>query len=257
MQKSVKSVEIGRAHVARDFEVGYDSNPPSGRFNLFLGSGAPSAQRFWLHELSNKESFSFVNPTTFTTLRFQQRKPFFCQSNHLHHSSSPTMPLRLLFPLAYPLPPLLRLLPTPASARFYSPSRLATSFITPTSRRPINRHRLLSRKYIPNQASHTKPTIEEIKKLDEDELLGWIQEKLPKLLKDDDLKKLQGERVDGVVFLNHAGDKKYFREECNLAIGTSERLANLAREIAGGVTAGSKSTDHAMQVTRTSIVPGG
>jgi len=105
--------------------------------------------------------------------------------------------------------------------------------------------------------------------LDEDELLGWIQEKLPKLLKDDDLKKLQGERVDGVVFLNHAGDKKYFHEECNLASGTSERLAKLAKEIAGEETAGmvqkgkeqdtstGKSTDHAMQVTRTSIVPGG
>src|SRR2546421_362541 len=104
-------------------------------------------------------------------LRLRQRKLFFC--HHLHHSSSPTMSLRLLFPLACPLPPLLRLLPTPAGARFYSPSRLSTSFVTPTSRRPINRHGLLSRRtYIPQQASHTKPTIEEIKEWNEDELPG-------------------------------------------------------------------------------------
>jgi len=91
------------------------------------------------------------------------------------------------------------------------------------------------------QASQAEPTIEAIKNWDEDDLLKWIQQRHPKLLKGDDLKKLKGERVDGVIFLNHAGDKKYFREECNLASGTSERLANLAREIAGGETAGMKS----------------
>ena len=119
------------------------------------------------------------------------------------------------------------------------------------------------------QASQAEPTIEEIKNWDEDDLLKWIQQRYPKLLKGDDFKKLKGERVDGVVFLDHAGDKKYFHEECNLASGTSERLAKLAKEIAGEETAGmvqkgkeqdtstGKSTDHAMQVTRTSIVPGG
>jgi hypothetical protein len=107
------------------------------------------------------------------------------------------------------------------------------------------------------QASQAERTIEEIKNCDEDDLLKWIQKKHPKLLKGDDLEKLKGERVDGVVFLNHAGDEKYFHEQCNLASGTSERLANLAREIAGGETAGmvqkgkeqdtstGKSTDHA------------
>jgi hypothetical protein len=34
---------------------------------------------------------------------------------------------------------------------------------------------------------------------------------------------------------------KYFREECNLPIGTSEMLADLAKEIAGEETAGMKS----------------
>ena len=117
-----------------------------------------------------QQSLSFANPTAFTTLRLQQRKLFFRQSNHLHHHSSPTTPLRRLSPLACPLSPLLRLLSTTANARFYSQSRLATSLITPTSRRPINHHELLSRTYIPNQASHTKPTIEEIKEWDEDGL---------------------------------------------------------------------------------------
>jgi hypothetical protein len=69
--------------------------------------------------------------------------------------------------------------PTPAGARFYSQSRLSTSLVTPTSRRLINRHRLLSRTYITNQASHLKPTIEEMKEWDEDELLKWVQKKRP------------------------------------------------------------------------------
>jgi hypothetical protein len=88
-----------------------------------------------------------------------------------------------------------------------------------------------------SQASEAEPTIEEIKKWDEDDLLKWIKRWHPKLLKDDDLKKLKRDRVDGVLFLNHAGDKNYFLEECKLASGTSERLADLAREMAGGETA--------------------
>jgi hypothetical protein len=150
------------------------------------------------------------------------------------------MPLRLLFPLACPLPPLLRLLPTPAGARFYSSSRLATSLVTPTFRRPINRHGLLSRTYIPNQASHTKPTTEEIKKWDGDKLLEWIQQRQPNLLEGDDLKKLKAARISGPVFLI-AGDAKFFKNECNLPIGTSVMLANLAREITGGENASIKS----------------
>jgi hypothetical protein len=152
--------------------------------------------------------------------------------------SSTGWPLRLLFPLACPLPPLLRLLPTPAGARFYSPSRLSTSLVTPTSRRPINRHGLLSRTYIPNQASHTKPTIEEIKEWDEDDLLEWIQQKRPKLLKDDDLRKLKAARISGQVFLICASNVGFFKNRCNLPIGTSYELADLAMEVAGGETAG-------------------
>jgi hypothetical protein len=88
------------------------------------------------------------------------------------------------------------------------------------------------------QDGQAEPTIEEIKNWDENELLRWIKLRHPKLLKGDNFKKLKRERVDGVIFLNHAGDKRYFHEKCNLPIGTSERLADLASEIAGGETAG-------------------
>jgi hypothetical protein len=178
-----------------------------------------------------------VNPTLFVSNKESFQPP----------SSSPKMPLRLLFPLACPLPPLLRLLPTPAGARFYFSSRLfssrlSTSLVTPTSRRPINRHGLLFRRtYIPKQASHTKPAIEEIKEWDEDDLLDWIQQKRPKLLKGDDLKKLKAARISGHVFLIYAGDVEFFKKECNLPVGTSAVLANLAMEITGGETAGKKS----------------
>jgi len=152
------------------------------------------------------------------------------------------MPLRLLFPLACPLPPLLRLLPTPAGARFYSPSRLATSLVTPTSRRPINRHGLLSRRtYIPQQPSHIKPTIEEIKEWNEDELLKWIQQKRPGLLRGDNLEKFKAAFIRGAFFVKQAGDVGFFKKECNLPIGISGELADLAREIAGGETAGTMS----------------
>jgi len=118
-------------------------------------------------------------------------------------------------------------------------------------------------------ASQADPTIEEIKNWDAVELLEWIQQNRPKLLQGDPLEKFKAEDISGDVFVNHAGDVEFFRNKCNLPAGTSERLAKLAKEIAGEETAGmvqkgkeqdtstGKSTDHAMQVTRTSIVPGG
>jgi hypothetical protein len=117
------------------------------------------------------------------------------------------------------------------------------------------------------QASQAGPTIEEIKSWDENELLKWIKGRHPKLLKGDHLKKLERERIDGVVFLNHAGDAEFFENEYNLPIGASLRLANLAREMAGGETAGTvqkgkkqdtstgKSTPR--HASHADIVPGG
>ena len=150
------------------------------------------------------------------------------------------MPLHLLFQPAYRLLlPLLRLLPTHADARFYSPSRLSTSLVTPLSRHPINRHGLLSRRT--NTPSHTKPTIEEIKEWNEDELLKWIQQKRPGLLRGDNLEKFKAAFIRGGFFVKQAGDVGFFKKECNLPIGISSERADLAKEIAGGKAAGIKS----------------
>ena len=100
------------------------------------------------------------------------------------------------------------------------------------------------------QASEAEPTIEEIKNWDSDELLEWIQQNRPKLIKGDKLEKFKAEDISGDVFVNHAGDEAFFKNGCNLPRGTSERLANLAREIAGGQkgkeqdTSAGESTDH-------------
>src|SRR5205085_1521383 len=97
--------------------------------------------------------------------------------------SSTGWPLRLLFLPPRPLPPLLRLLSRPAGARYYS--RFSTPLVAPTSRRPINRHRLLFRTYISNQASHIDPTIEELKRWDTDKQREWVKQNLqPGLLRE-------------------------------------------------------------------------
>jgi hypothetical protein len=111
------------------------------------------------------------------------------------------------------------------------------------------------------QASQPEPTIQGIEDWDADELLDWIQEYRPNMLRDNDkLEKFKAEDISGDVFLNHAGDVEFFKNECHLPSGTSERLANLAREMVQkgkeqDISTGSPS--HVMQVTRTSIVPGG
>ena len=82
------------------------------------------------------------------------------------------------------------------------------------------------------QASQAEPTIEEIKEWDVDELLKWIQQKRPKLLKDDDLKELKAARISGRAFLIQAGNVEFFEKKCNLPIGPSLELADLSSEIA-------------------------
>jgi hypothetical protein len=83
----------------------------------------------------------------------------------------------------------------------------------------------------PKQA---ESTIQEIEEWDEDELLQWIHKKRPKLLRGDNLEKFKKAVIFGPIFLKHAGDRKYFHEECSLPIGPSEMLADLASEIAEG-----------------------
>jgi hypothetical protein len=92
-----------------------------------------------------------------------------------------------------------------------------------------------------SQTSQAKPTVEEIYELDADELLEWIQQKLPKMLKGNTLEKFKAASIRGRVFVKYGCDAGFFKNECKLPIGTSERLADLAGEIAGVETAGAKS----------------
>jgi hypothetical protein len=82
-----------------------------------------------------------------------------------------------------------------------------------------------------NQSSHPVPTIEEVNNWDAEELLEWIGENRPKLIKGDKLETFKAKDISGDVFLRHAGDVEFFEKKCNLPCGTSERLANLASEI--------------------------
>jgi hypothetical protein len=107
------------------------------------------------------------------------------------------------------------------------------------------------------QASQAESTREEIEQMDEERLLVWINTKRPGLLKDEDCKKLKEARISGRVFLMQEVTVEVFENKCHLPIGVSLELADLAREIAGGETAGvvqkgkeqdtstGKSTDHA------------
>jgi len=100
------------------------------------------------------------------------------------------------------------------------------------------------------------PITQEMEIWNKNKLLQWIQQKEPELLKDENLEKFKAAHISGKAFLKYAGDVQFFKKACNLPIGTSERLADLASEIAGGETAGvvqkgneqdtstGKSTDH-------------
>jgi len=76
-----------------------------------------------------------------------------------------------------------------------------------------------------------KPIIEDVKESDVDELIMWIQEKQPKILKGNDPEKL---KVEG--FLEPRWRCGVLRKTCSLPIRTSEMLADLAGEITGGET---------------------
>jgi hypothetical protein len=91
-----------------------------------------------------------------------------------------------------------------------------------------------------SQTSKAKPTIEEIKELDADELLEWIQ-KRSKALKGGTVEKFKDAEISGRTFLTLADNVEFFKNECHLPIGPSLELADLAREIVGVETAGAKS----------------
>jgi len=87
-------------------------------------------------------------------------------------------------------------------------------------------------------SSQAKPTAEQVEEWDADKLLDWIKKQGLKELRDDQLKKLEQEDISGVVFLNHAGDVGFFKSQCGLTAGASNRLADLAAEIVGMETVG-------------------
>lgn len=81
----------------------------------------------------------------------------------------------------------------------------------------------------PKQASYKEKATTE---WNVDDLVGWIKEKLPHLLDDDEIEKLRTAEITGEVFLICAGDREFFKNDCKLPAGTAVMLANLSRELA-------------------------
>jgi len=79
------------------------------------------------------------------------------------------------------------------------------------------------------------PTMEEVKEWDNDQLLNWIQEVRPKLLRGQNIENFKSAQISGNLFLDLAGDLQSFKNECHLPFGPSKELANLASEIKGEV----------------------
>jgi hypothetical protein len=80
-----------------------------------------------------------------------------------------------------------------------------------------------------------------IREMDDEELLRWIQQKIPKLLRDQVLLNFKDQYITGDIFLDQAGNAKFFEEKCNLPTGPSYGLAKLASEVLEKETRGIKS----------------
>jgi hypothetical protein len=75
-------------------------------------------------------------------------------------------------------------------------------------------------------------------------LLTWIQQVEPTLLSGKDLENFKREHINGDVFLDHASDWMFFKEGCNLPAGPSDELAELASDVIGKETIGTKSKSY-------------
>jgi hypothetical protein len=75
------------------------------------------------------------------------------------------------------------------------------------------------------------PTTEEMANWDEDKLLQWIQQKVPRVLDDKNLEKFKEACIPGKVFLMYAGNEEFFEKKCKLPVGTSSDLADLGEEV--------------------------
>jgi hypothetical protein len=67
---------------------------------------------------------------------------------------------------------------------------------------------------------------------------------LDRCLAGGDLENFKKEHINGDVFLGHASDWKFFKEECNLPAGPSDGPATLASEVTGKETIGTKSQSY-------------
>jgi len=96
----------------------------------------------------------------------------------------------------------------------------------PTAMEPIPGHGS-------RQASQAEATKQKIEGMEPDELIRFIQQKKPKLLKGDRLAEFKNAGIFGESFLSHANDVGWFQNTCNLSPGLSDMLVNLARELIG------------------------
>jgi hypothetical protein len=108
----------------------------------------------------------------------------------------------------------------------------------------------------PKPGGPAMPTTEEVMGWDEDALFDWILQNEPRLVKDDRAEIFKKAAITGGIFVKYADNRDFFKE-CGLPMGVSDRLAELASELAGGEavsivqkrkeqdTSTSKSTNHA------------
>jgi hypothetical protein len=101
-------------------------------------------------------------------------------------------------------------------------------------------------------SSQAKLSAKQMKEWDEDKLLTWIQQELPRPLKDDTIQKFKDAEILGRAFLMLANNDEFFNQTFGLSLGLSLVLAGLAREALVMVqkgeeqdTSAGKSTDHA------------
>jgi len=86
--------------------------------------------------------------------------------------------------------------------------------------------------------------------MDYEELLTWIQQEKPALLRCEVLTDFKTKHINGDVFLDHAYNLKFFQEGCKLPIGPSYGLVKLASEVSRKGTIGTKSKSYLSCHTR-------
>jgi hypothetical protein len=93
-------------------------------------------------------------------------------------------------------------------------------------------------KVISRAMSSVMPTQEEVKRWGKNELFDFIKGRPQLLEDDDDLENFKAAKISGEVFLMLAGDVDSFERKCHLPFGPSRGLAELAKELGGGVKQG-------------------